>query len=435
LTARAEAASLDGNKARRERRIGARQGGQHMGRKLGFMAAALGLAALPASAQNTVRIAYIDPLSGAFANVGDTGLRHFQFLADKVNAAGGVAGGKKLEVVGFDNETNPEKSLIVLKKAIDDGIRIVTQGNGSSVAYAISDAVAKHNKRNPEQAVLYLNYAAVDPGLTNEKCNFWHFRWDADVDMKMAALTNYMAAQERIKKVYVFNQDYSFGQSVEKAALEMLPKRKPGVDIVGAERIPLGKVKDFAPYVAKMQAGNVDSIVTGNWGNDITLLIKAAQDNGFKATFYTYYAGGLGTPAAMGASGKGTVQVTEWHNNIEAPEIEKLAEEFEAKTKQDLYYWRVVVLVNMVAKAMNDAKSADPLKVALALEGMKWQTPMGEIWMRKDNHQIVQPLFISTFTDGVKHDVEKTGLGFKTNAKIEAKETELPTTCKMERPS
>jgi branched-chain amino acid transport system substrate-binding protein len=218
-----------------------------MGRKLGgfkleFMAAALGLVALPAAAQNTVRIAYIDPLSGAFANVGDTGLRHFQFLADKVNAAGGVAGGKKLEVVGFDNETNPEKSLIVLKKAIDDGIRIVTQGNGSSVAYAISDAVAKHNKRNPDQAVLYLNYAAVDPGLTNEKCNFWHFRWDADVDMKMAALTNYMAAQERIKKVYVFNQDYSFGQSVEKAALEMLPKRKPGVDIVGAERIPLGKV-------------------------------------------------------------------------------------------------------------------------------------------------------------------------------------------------
>jgi branched-chain amino acid transport system substrate-binding protein len=398
-------------------------------------AAALVLAAGPAAAQSTVKIAYIDPLSGAFANVGDTGLKHFQFMAEKINAAGGVAGGKKLEVVGFDNETNPEKSLIVLKKAIDDGIRIVTQGNGSSVAYALSDAVAKHNKRNPDQAVLYLNYAAVDPGLTNDKCSFWHFRFDADVDMKMAALTGYMATQERIKKVYVFNQDYSFGQSVEKAAVDMMPKKKPGSEIAGAERVPLGKVKDFAPYVAKMQAAGADSVITGNWGNDLTLLVKAAIDNGYKGTFYTYYGGGLGTPSAMGASGKGMVQVTEWHNNVEAPEVEKLAEEFDSKTKQDLYYWRVVLMMNMVAKAMNDAKSAEPVKVAQALEGMKFATPWGEAWMRKDNHQLIQPLFISTFTDGVKHDMEKTGFGFRTNAKIDGKETELPTTCKMERPS
>jgi branched-chain amino acid transport system substrate-binding protein len=65
---------------------------------------------------------------------------------------------------------------------------------------------------------------------------------------------------------------------------------------------------------------------------------------------------------------------------------------------------------------------------------MKMQTSLGEVEMRADNHQILQPLFVSTLAKGVKYDSEDTGLGWKTDAKVDGKATALPTTCKMERP-
>ncbi len=95
---------------------------------------------------------------------------------------------------------------------------MLVQGNGSSAAAALTDFVAKHNERNPSRQVIYINYSAVDPSLTNEKCNFWHFRFDANSDIKMEALTNFMKTRPEIKKVYLINQDYSFGQSVRQQA-------------------------------------------------------------------------------------------------------------------------------------------------------------------------------------------------------------------------
>ena len=131
-------------------------------RALRTLVLAASLAALPAAAQQVVRLAYVDPLSGAFANIGEHGLKHFQFVAEELNRKH-AAGGFKLEIVGFDNKVSPQESLNQLKKVIDQGIRYIIQGNGSSVALALHDAVEKHNERNPGKEILYLNYAAVDP--------------------------------------------------------------------------------------------------------------------------------------------------------------------------------------------------------------------------------------------------------------------------------
>src|SRR6202045_2433755 len=76
---------------------------------------------VPASAQDSVRIAYIDPLSGGGASIGEVGLKTFQFMADEVNAKGGIQG-KKVEIVPLDNKPNPQESLIQAQKAIEAGI-------------------------------------------------------------------------------------------------------------------------------------------------------------------------------------------------------------------------------------------------------------------------------------------------------------------------
>jgi branched-chain amino acid transport system substrate-binding protein len=404
-----------------------------------LLACATVAAAGIAAAQN-IKIGYIDPLSGAFANVGEAGAAQFQMVIDDINAKGGVLGGRKFELVKFDNKTSPQESLIQFNAVTDQGIRYITQGNGSSVAGALIDAVNKWNERNPDKTVLYLNYAAVDPDFTNDKCSFWHFRFDANSDMKMQALTSFIAKKPAIKKVYIFNQDYQFGKQVSKAANDMLKKKRPDIKIVGDEFIPLGKVKDFAPYVAKIKAAGADTIITGNWGNDLSLFVKAAREAGLKSDFYTYYGGGLGTPAALGAAAEGKVkQITEWHMNIPGTKVEQFAQEFKKKHKIEFYYGRINNEMRMLAAAMNSAGSDDPKKVALAMEGMFLSTEIGDIEMRKDDHQMIQNLYISTFTkaDGksVKYDVEDTGFGFKTDVELQRKETALPTTCQMKRPA
>jgi branched-chain amino acid transport system substrate-binding protein len=404
------------------------------------LAAAVCLTAFGAQAQ--IKIAYIDPLSGGGATIGEHGLKHIQYLVEQVNAKGGAINGQKLEVVAYDNKGSPQESLVQVQKAIDAGVRFITQGNGSGAAIAISEFVSKFNERNPGKEVLYFNYAAVDPALTNEKCSYWHFRWDANSDIKMAALTNFMKDKPEIKKVYIIGQDYSFGHAVRGAANAMLKEKRPDIQIVGDELHPLAKITDFAPYIAKIKASGADSVITGNWGNDMSLLLKAAADAGLQVNWYTYYAGGAGGPTAIKQTGLDhrVYQISEWHTNVPSPEMEAFADSFLKKyggsSGQGWWYLRMKNEIDMFVEALNKAKSADPKKVATALQDMKFKNILGaEVFMRPADHSLFQDMYISSFGSGTKHDEEKTGWGWKTVGLIKAQDTVIPTTCKMVVPS
>jgi branched-chain amino acid transport system substrate-binding protein len=393
-----------------------------------------------ARAQDAVKIGVIDPLSGGGASVGEVNVKTFQFIVDELNAKGGILG-KKLEIVPFDNKTNPQESLIQAQKAIDAGVRYLTQGNGSAVGGALSDFVTKYNDRNPGKEVLYFNFAAIDPVLTNEKCSFWHFRWDANSDIKMAALTNYITDTPTVKKVYLINQDYSFGESVRSGAKAMLAKKRPDIQIVGDELHPLLKVTDFAPYIAKIKASGADSVITGNWGQDLTLLLKASADAGLKVNWYTYYAGAAtGVPTAIKQTGLNhqVFQISEGLPNLGYAPADAFEKGLRAKYGVSLFLPRAVNEFRMLVAAAEKAKSIDPVKVAFALEGMEFDVyDGGKGFMRKENHQFFQPLYISSFgerTDKELFDEEKTGWGWKLVAKIDTDQTMVPTTCKMQRP-
>ena len=408
-------------------------------------AAAAVLLSLGAHAQ-TIKVAYIDPLSGPFAQTGEQGLAEFRFAVEQINKRGGVLGGRKFEVVPFDNKVSPQESLNQLKRVIDQDIRFITQGNSSAVAGALIEAVNRHNERNPGKEILYLNYAAVDPAYTNDKCSFWHFRFDANSDMKMASLTTWMAGRKDIKKVYLLNQDYSFGHAVRKAAREMLARKRPDIEIVGDDLHPLGKVTDFAPYVAKIKAAGADSVITGNWGQDMSLLVKAGRDAGLDVDWYTYYAGGLGTPTAMGEAAAGKVKIiAEYHSNVENNKASKWDADYRKqapKGNPDFYFLRGKIMWEMFAKAIEQAKSADPKAVALALEGMRHQGDLGEVEMRRSDHQLIQPLYVFTLHKAAakggpkeaKIDMEGSGLYPVTDARLEADTSAQATSCQMQRP-
>ena len=393
-----------------------------------------------AHADGTAKIAFIDPLSGGGAAVGEISLNTFRFIADEINAAGGMDG-KKLEIVPFDNKGNPQDTLVQAQKAADEGIRLFTQGTGSAVADALNEWVRKYDSRNPGKEILYLNYGAVDPALTNAKCSFWHFRWDIGSDIRMAALTTYMKTQPNIKKVYLINQDYSFGQSVRTLARQMLEEKRPDIEIVGDELVPLLKVTDFSPYIAKIQALGADSVITGNWGADFSLMLKAAADAGLKTDWYTYYGGSVGGPTAIRQTGLAdhVFQINEGIPNAASPAAQKFETEFRAKLGVGLFYPRSVNELRMLAAAADAAKASDDAKaIAYNLEGMKFATfEGGEGYMRKEDHQFIQDLYISDFGPlgpKDKFDEEHTGWGWKLVAKVDKQDTLAPTTCKMQRP-
>jgi branched-chain amino acid transport system substrate-binding protein len=391
-----------------------------------IVAATITLAAASATAADTVRIALIDPFKADATS--------FEFMIDEINAAGGVLGGKQLELVTFTPKFDVQESVEALQQAIDQGIPFVAEGVGSHIALALIKAVAEHNRANPDSPILYLNHGAIDPALTNDECNFWHFRFDADVDMRMQAITTYIAEnQGRVKKAFLINQDYSYGHSVAAAARNQLRDKAPSVEIVGDELHPLQKIKDFAPYVAKIKASGADSVITGNWRDDLTLLIQAGIEGGLDVTWYTLY--GSDAVGALGEKGVGrVVQVSSWHPNVDSQELLDHAAAFKKKYGVDWSVPQVRPMMEMLARALEAAGGPDPLKAALALEGMRQQTPLGEIYMRKDNHQLIQPLYLSILAKDVAHPVADTGVGFKTLAKIPTEETVTKTTCKMKRP-
>ncbi|MEY2658835.1 MAG: hypothetical protein RLZZ123_7 [Pseudomonadota bacterium] len=396
------------------------------------------LAGLPAWAQKgeIVRIAHIDPFSGPFANVGQNQLKSWQFVAERMGGAQNPAG-VKFEIVGFDNKASPQESLNALKAAIDQGFRYVTQGNGSGAALAISDAVTKHNERNPGKEVVYLNYAAVDPALTNEKCSFWHFRLDADTSMKMEALTSFMKDRPAVKKIYLVNQNYSHGQQVARYFKEGIARKRPDAQVVGEDLHPLGQVKDFAPYVAKIKQSGADTLVTGNWGQDMTLLVKAINDAGLKIAIYAYYAGVSGTPTALAAGGEKDVsQIAVSHSNFTG-DLAKLRNDFKARFNDDFYTFQTYSGIALLSAGMAKAQSTDPVKVAQAMSGLRFKSYNGEVEMRKFDHQLQQTLYISKWTKATAktpYSEENTGHNFDLVKEIEPYVASTPTSCQMKRP-
>ena len=401
---------------------------------------ALGLHLVNAVAADSVRVAYLAPLSGTFTLTFEELLQQFRAAADEINAKGGVLGGKRLEIVPFDNKGTPQETLIVLNRAIDDDIHYVL-ATMSSIAITISEALVKYNARNPDRPVLFLNFDARDPSLTEERCNFWHFRFEPHADMQMGVLTDYIAAQPSIKKMYFIHQDYAWGQSVRRVTLELLKQKRPDIQIVGDDLIALGKVKDFTPYVAKIKASSADSVFTSNWGNDLTLLVKAAEQSGLSAQFYTTHAWVVGTPSMIGSAAAGQIRtIMTLHVNDVPPDWEKKLLYYERKyqTKTHMDFLPTWQTIDMLAHALDKAGKDAPLKVAYALEGMQYRGPSGDSWMRAADHQLMSPTYITSFVKagqpGVKYDVESTGFGWKTEVFSKANDSVPPVRCKMERP-
>ncbi|MBS3998740.1 MAG: branched-chain amino acid ABC transporter substrate-binding protein [Hydrogenophaga sp.] len=388
-------------------------------------------------AGQTVRMAFIDPLSGPAADIGRNSLRSWQFMAERRSGAGNPAG-LRFIVAGFDNKGSPQESLNALKVAIDQGFRYIVQGNGSGVAAAISDAVARHNQRHPEQTVLHINYAATDPALTNEKCSFWHFRIDADTAMKMRALTAFMAEQPGLDSVYLLNQNYAHGQQFSRYFRDAMAQQRPDVQIVGDELHPPFQGVDFTRYARRVKASGAHALATGNWGSDLRDLVRALQKEGVTIPLYAYYPGLKGVPEVLAQTGERmpVYQVAYHHSNQEGP-IGELAAAFRQRYGEDMAVYASYDGIEMLAQAMADVGSTDPARVAPRLSGMIFKGFNGPVHLRADDHQLQKGQYISRWQKvDAQHPRSAGGTGY-TFAPVKflhGAELSSPVRCQMARP-
>ncbi|HLL18141.1 MAG TPA: branched-chain amino acid ABC transporter substrate-binding protein [Rubrivivax sp.] len=396
-----------------------------------------------------ITLALIEGFSGPFANAGEAVFRNLLWATERINQRGGVvlAGVKRpLLLLRFDSKGTTEEALSMLRAALDQRIAFVLQGNSSATAAALVDALDKHNSREPQRRALLLNYSAVDPLLTNQRCSFWHFRFDAHADMRLAALVAVLRDDRALQRVYLIGQDYSFGQHVLKTARQMINASRPDIQLVGEELHPLGRVKDFLPYAAKIKASGAQAVLTGNWGNDLTLLVKALRELGSEPKLYTFYGNALGAPAAIGQAGVGQVlAVAEWHPNVGGAASDSFYAAFKQRfpdPRDDYVHARMQVMVEMLAAAIERAGSAEASAVAHALEGASFEGAVfggvHKAFMRAADHQLQQPLVVSVMdrvgSPGVKHDVEGSGFGFRTLRRFEADTITQAHECRMTRP-
>ena len=404
-----------------------------------------------AQAQEPIRLSLIEGLSGPFALTGGSVVHNLQTLIQQINAEGGVrwAGQRRPLVLDkYDSLGKTDQALLHLQQVTTGPSRIVLQGNSSAVAMALVDAIEKHNLREPNQQLIFLNYSAVEPSLTEERCSFWHFRFDAHANMRMQALMHLLKQDASVKRVYLIGQNYSFGQAVVREAKRQLALVRPDIEVVGEELHAMASIRDFLPYATKIRLSKADAVITGNWGDDLSLLVRASQEVGFAGKFYTFYGHSLGAPAAMGPAGEGRViAVSEWFPNRPQQADNPYYRSFKQTLRdprEDTLYMRMHLMMRLLVKALEEVgaqtRSADlsSRDLALALEKAQGRLADHEGYMRAADHQFQQPLEVGLMekapSASLKWDVEGSGWGFRVIRRFTPAEASLPTRCQMTRP-
>ncbi|MDM0066384.1 branched-chain amino acid ABC transporter substrate-binding protein [Variovorax sp. J31P207] len=404
-------------------------------------------AALPASlllaavAQAApVKIGMVETLSGPQASSGQAYRAGVRYAIDKFNASGGW-NGEPVQLIEYDNQGGPAGASEKLKAAVADGVQIIVQGSSSAIGGQITEDVRKYNLRNPGKEVVYINVGAEALELTGDKCNFYHFRFAGNAQIRAKALVQAMKEAKALgTKVYSINQNYSWGQDMEQAIVDNAGAG--GYQLVEKTLHDVNKIQDFAPYVSKISASGAETVITGNWSNDLLLMMKAAKASGLKARFGTVYLDQPGNVSNAGDLAIGNFVVHAFNAEAAGAAGERFVADYTAKIGHAPVFVepQTVFGLDMVTDALKRTKpvggALDVNAFAKALEAGKFMTPMGEMSMRAADHQVQMPLVVSVVSKDAKYKADGTDMGFKPVKVFSAEAISVPAqaSCKMQRP-
>jgi len=387
------------------------------------------------------KIGIIETLSGPQASSGQTYRTAVRYVIDAMNASGGW-NGEPVQLLEYDNQGGPAGAADKLKAAIADGAHIVVQGASSAIGGQITEDVRKHNMRNPGKEIIYVNVGADALELTGEKCHFYHFRMSGNSTIKTKALVLAMKQNNVLgTRVYSINQNYSWGQDMEQSIVDA--SSLGGYQVVEKTLHDTNKIQDFSPYVAKIAASKAETVMTGNWSNDLLLLMKASKGAGLKVRFGAVFLDQPGNIANAGEVALGHYVAHTFNGEFASAETERYMSDFKAKTGHFPTFiepqasWGLFMVADALKRVKPENGALNVTALAKALESTKIKSPMGEMSMRAQDHQAQLPIAVSVVSKEAKYKADGTDMGFKLVKAFSAQEASSPAqaTCKMQRPN
>ena len=355
------------------------------------------LACSTALAADTVKFGINEVRSGAFTSNGDRVVWGVEAAVKEVNAAGGLLG-KQIQLVIEDNQMKGEIAVQKLKKMIlEDKCEIIIQGSSSGVGGALAQQMPRYKR-------IYLCTNAEAMAITGENFTPYTFRTCLNAATHIKGLAKYFGGKG-FKKVYLLNQDYSWGYDVAKYYEMYVTQYAKDAKVVGKEFHPVF-TKDFAPYISKIQASGADYVITGNWGTDMTQLTVQGRSLGMKIPIgSTFYDDDAVMEVARDA-GLGDVGANQYILGVDTPQAKAFEDGFHKSSGgkwPSFVAMEAYIGTKMYIEAVKKAKSFETGAVTKAFEGMKYEGPLGTITMRKEDHQAQSPVAIGEIVKKTKY--------------------------------
>ena len=353
------------------------------------VALAMGLSPAAGAAPDTSPITFLtaEILSGPFKVTDIQNLAGVQFAVEQINNAGGI-NGRPVRLVVIDTELS---AAVTRRKATDAILRdhpsVIIGASGSDILRSLVSVGQRFR-------VPVISFAGEDDALTGSEFQPALFRVAASTAMHASALV--FALEHDVpnaRKVFLLNEDYSFGRSSAQDLAAALKRLSPGNTIVGNVFHPRGEA-DFTPYLQRVEASGADVLLTADWGADLVQLLNQAHAFGLKRPIGGTF---LVDPAIL--AGVGQAAIGDFGADIYLPTIDTpenkifVAAWHKAHAGSDLPWptasvGKAYIATRLAADAIERAKSSGYDNLEHALEGIRTNSIAGPLTVRACDHQV-----------------------------------------------
>lgn len=354
-----------------------------------------GASAMPALAQDALKIGVVTPLSGTYAGIGQQVQWGLDMAADEINEAGGIAG-RQIQLIYEDSEANPAVAVQKAEKLYTaENVEFLTGTVNSGATLAVGQVAERVGK-------LLATTVSFSDAITGAQCSPNVFRVNARAGQQSAALAAWVKQSMPEAKVFYLGPDYEMGRSTVAAF-------KENAEAVGAESkgevfAPLDS-KDYSQYFGHIRGAQPNVLYTSVAGNDTVRLFTQMSDFGIREGLTILGASGTVTSqniGAIGSAAEGFITGVGYSPLIDTPENKAFVEAFNKRNSADpdLYGADSYGILFAYKAAVEAAGSTDTDAVRSALEGLSWDTPQGTKTIRAGDHQAIQPMYVVQVKDG-----------------------------------
>ena len=368
-----------------------------MKKVLSFVLIACMAMAMPALAEETIKVGVILPLTGDKAKFGEIEKRSFELALEEINKAGGI-NGKKLEFLFEDDTGRPDVARSAAEKLITkDKVVMLGGGYGSSETFAIA-GVAQQNK------VPFLVNTGSDNKITEQGWEYV-FRLNQPVSEYPKALASFLTEVVKPKTVAILYENTNFGTSGSKEFAKLCEEL--GLQVVMNEGYEHGGV-DFKPLLIKVKEKNPDLVYMISYVMDAALLMKQSMEIRLQPKLFVGGGAGFTLPEFQKNAGKAAEMVfsaTLWYQTLKYPGAQEYYSKYVEKYKSETEYHgaQAYAAAYVIADALKRAKSLKPEDVKQALAGTDLMTAYGPVKFisyDKMTNQNKLPTYLVQWIDG-----------------------------------